>query len=272
MNVHDAISVLRRRWYVALTLLIVAGVLLASVNSSVAKKYQVTSTISLLASRQATEGTASQPGTKNPYLNFDSSLDATADFMVRRLNSPADGLLLGGDGVTEAYSAALAAAAVGPFITLTVTGTNPAHVSASMNTLLTFTRKQLADIQTQAGVPPAAMINSIVVVPPGPPTPQTKSRTQALLGVGVGGLVLVFLGTFMVDNLLNGRRRRRAERAEARAGAAAAEGDASGSNAPEQVAKAPGVDIASPAEDDGEAQEADEAWSTVLAGPHESRE
>lgn len=39
MNVHDAVSVLRRRWYVALTLLVVAGVLLVGVNKSVAKKY-----------------------------------------------------------------------------------------------------------------------------------------------------------------------------------------------------------------------------------------
>jgi hypothetical protein len=247
MNVHDAVSVLRRRWYVALTLLVVAGVLLVGVNKSVAKKYQATSTISLLASRQATEGTASQPGTHNPFLNYDSSLNATADFLVRRLDSPADGLILQGDGVTEAYSAALAAAAVGPFITLTVTGANPAHVSASMNTLLTFTRKQLTDIQTQAGVPPAAMINSIVVVAPGPPAPQSKSRTQALLGVGVGGSVLVFLGTFTADNLLNARRRRHAGRA---------------ARAPEVAASA----------EEGDAQEADEAWSTVLAGPHESRE
>ncbi|HEV3170525.1 MAG TPA: hypothetical protein VGZ32_09305 [Actinocrinis sp.] len=270
MNVHDAVSVLRRRWYVALALLLVAGVLLAGVDKSVAKKYQATSTISLLASRQATEGTAADPGTRNPFLSYDPSLNATADFLVRRLDSPDDGLQLQGAGVTEAYSAALAASAVGPFITLTVTGANPAHVSASMNTLMTFTSKQLSTIQTQAGVPPAAMINSIVVVAPGPPSPQSKSKTQALLGVGIGGLVLVFLGTLMADNLLNGRRRRRAERA-ARAGAVAADRAAPESSGPEQTARPLGPDIAASAEE-GDPQEADEAWSTVLAGPQESRE
>jgi hypothetical protein len=270
LNVHDAVSVLRRRWYVALALLVVAGVLLVGVSSSVAKKYQVTSTISLLASRQATQGSASQPGTKNPYLSFDPSLNATADFLVRRLNSPDNGLQLQGQGVTEVYSAALAAAAVGPFITLTVTGANPAHVSASMNTLLTFTTKQLSTIQTQAGVPSAAMIGSIVVVAPGPPTPQTKSRTQALLGVGVGGMVLVFLGTFTADNLLNARRRRRAG-GKSRAEAAAPDGPSPETSTPAAVARPVSADLAAPAED-GDPQEADEDWSAVLAGQQESRE
>lgn len=208
MNFLEAVFVLRRRWYVALALLVVAVAATAGIDKAIPGKYQATSTISLLASRQATEGTSSLPGTKNPFLSYDTSLNAMADFLVRRLNSPDDGQRLQGEGVTEAYAAALAAAAVGPFITLTVTGTDPQHVSASMKTLLDFARQQLSDIQTQAGVSPTAMIGSITIVEPGPPSPSHKSKTQAVLGTGISGMVLVFLGTFLADSLLVSRRRR----------------------------------------------------------------
>ena len=267
---HEAVSVLKRRWYVALALLVVAGVMLVGVDQAVPNKYQATSTISLLASRQTTEGTASVPGTRNPFLSYDPSLNATADFLVRRLNSPDDGVQLQRVGVTETYSAELAAAAVGPFITLTVTGANATHVSASMNTLLTFTTKQLSDIQTQAGVPSAAMINAIVVVAPGPPSPQHKSKTQALLGVGIFGMVLVFLGTFATDTLLNSRsrKRRRAGRAPRPDAPAVDEPD---SGMPERAERPLGADLFAAAEE-GHPDEADEDWSAVLAVPQESRE
>jgi len=84
-------------------------------DRAVSTKYQATSTFSLLASDQTVRGTAAVPGTNNAFLSFDTSLNDMADFLVRRLNSPDDGLQLQGKGVTEVYSAALAAAAVGPF-------------------------------------------------------------------------------------------------------------------------------------------------------------
>ena len=270
MNFHEAVAVLRRRWYVALVLLVVAIAATAGMDKAIPGKYQVTSTFSLLASHQAIEGTSSVPGTKNPFLSYDTSLNATADFLVRRLDSPDDGLKLQGDGVTEAYSAALAAAAVGPFITLTVTGTDPQHVTASMKTLLAFSQQELVDVQTQSGVAPSAMIGSIVVVEPGPPTPSHKTKTQAVLGTAIGGMVLVFLGTFLVDSLADSRRRRRRGRTARpkRASVSAAmeqEPDgAAGPGAAAPVRTGPPDDYGDP---DGP-----DAWGRVLTGPQESRE
>jgi len=270
MNFHEAVAVLRRRWYVALVLLVVAIAATAGMDKAIPGKYQATSTFSLLASHQAIQGTGSAPGTKNPFLSYDTSLNATADFLVRRLDSPDDGLKLQGDGVTEAYSAALAAAAVGPFITLTVTGTDPQHVTASMKTLLAFSQQELEDVQTQSGVAPAAMIGSIVVVAPGPPTPQHKTKTQAVLGTAIGGLVLVFLGTFLADSLADSRRRRRRgrpARPKRMPPATAVEQESDGAAGPGAAARVhPG-----PPEEFGDPDGPD-AWSRVLAGPQESRE
>jgi hypothetical protein len=265
MNFLEAVSVLRRRWYVALVLLVVAIAATAGMDKAIAGKYQVTSTISLLASHQAIEGTSTVPGTKNPFLSYDTSLNATADFLVRRLNSPDDGLQLQGKGVTEAYTAALAAAAVGPFITLTVTGTDPQHVSASMKTLLDFTQQQLSDIQTQSEVSSEAMIDSIVVVAPGPPVPSHKTKTQAVLGTAIGGMVLVFLGTLLADSLANSRRRRR------RGGRTSRPKRVRTATPMEQEPDLVAAGASAPPGGLGEPDGPD-AWSRVLAGPQESRE
>jgi hypothetical protein len=209
MDLNEAARVVRGRWYVLLPLLLLTLVATYGVDKAEPTKYQATSTFSLLASQQAVQGTASVPGTDNAFLSFDASLNDMADFLTRRVDAPDSAQQLLQLGVTEGYSADLAANAEGPFITLTVTGTDPAHVTASMNTLLKFSEQELAQIQTRASVAPSAMIGSMVIVPPGPPTKQLKSKLQAMIGVAAVGLVFAFLATFATDSVVTARTRRR---------------------------------------------------------------
>lgn len=209
MDLVEFVRIIRARWYVLVPLLVVTIALTLGVDKAIPTKYQSTSSLSLLASQSATTGTANVPGSGNAFLSFSSSLNDTADFLVRRLNSNDAANDLGKLGVTETYAVALAAAAQGPFMTLTVTGTNPQHVLTSMNTLTQYTAQQLAAVQAQASVQPRDMIRSIVIVPPGPPSKQTKTKTQDVLLTGIGGLVVAFLATFMVESVLASRRRRR---------------------------------------------------------------
>lgn len=209
MDLAEVIRVIRTRWYVMVPLLLLTVALTIGVDRSIPASYQANSELSLLASQSATTGTGALPGTGNPFLNYGSSLNDTADFLVRRLGSNDAANDLKNLGVTESYAVALAAAAQGPFITLTVTGPDPEHVLTSMNTLTDYTVQQLEKVQEQAGVKPVDMIRSMVIVPPGPPTPQTKTKTQDVLGVGIGGLVITFLATFVVESVAASRRRRR---------------------------------------------------------------
>jgi hypothetical protein len=208
MDLNEAARVFRRQWYVTVPLLVLALAATFGVERVVATKYQATSTFSLLASDQTVRGTTAVPGTDNAFMSFDSSLNDMADFLVRRVDAPDSAQQLQQLGVTEAYSAELAADAEGPFITLTVTGADSAHVSESIGTLLKFSEQELAQIQTQASVDPSAMIGSVVIVPAGPPTPQLKSKIQAVIGVGVCGFVFAILATFVADSLSAPRRRR----------------------------------------------------------------
>ncbi len=209
MDLTEAARVMRGRWYVLVPLLLLTLVATLGVDKAEKTKYQATSTFSLLASQQTVQGTATVPGTDNAFLSFDASLNDMADFLTRRVDAPDSAQQLLQLGVTESYSADLAANAEGPFITLTVTGSNPAHVISSINTLMKFSQQELAQIQTQASVAPTAMIGSMVIVPPGPPTPQLKSKMQAMIGVAVVGLVLAFLATFASDSVVAARARRR---------------------------------------------------------------
>jgi hypothetical protein len=208
------------------------------VDRAVPTKYQVTSTFSLLASDQTVEGTAAVPGTDNAFMSFDDSLNDMADFLTRRVDAPDSAQLLLQQGVTEAYSADLAANAEGPFITLTVTGTSRTHVTSSIETLLKFSQQELTEIQTQASVSPTAMIGSIVIVPPGPPTKQNKSKYQGVIGVAVVGLVIAFLATFATDSLLAARTRRRRGPRRTRPGQAGQPGQPGTSGQPGQSASA----------------------------------
>ncbi|MGH3416462.1 MAG: hypothetical protein ACRDVE_07870 [Actinocrinis sp.] len=209
MDLVEVFRVIRARWYVMVPLLLVTIALTAVVNTAIPTKYDTTSSLSLLASQSATTGTATNPGSRNPFFSFDSSLNDTADFLVRRLNSADAATDLATRGVTESYTVALAAAAQGPFITVTVSGTNREHVLTSINTLVDYTAQELEAVQTQAGVKPIDMIKSIVIVPAGPPVAQHKSKTQAVLGTAIGGLVVTFLATFVVESVLVSRRRKR---------------------------------------------------------------
>jgi hypothetical protein len=208
MNLAEIWRIILKRWYILLPMLLLAAVLTAGVDQAIAAQYQSTSMLSLLASQQATKGTATLPGTGNPFSSFDSSLNDTADFLTRRVNSSADAQQLAAQGVTGEYSEALAASQ-GPFITVIVDGPSAAAAAAEMTTLITFTQQQLQALQEQENVPTVDMIRSAVIVPGGQPVAQTKSKLQDTLGAGVAGVALAFLVTLAAHSVLESRRRQK---------------------------------------------------------------
>jgi hypothetical protein len=216
MNLAEIWRIILKRWYILLPLVLVALGLTAGVDKAIAVQYQSTSMISLLASQEATKGTTALPGTENPFSNFDSSLNDTADFLTRRVNSPTDTQLLAAQGVTGVYTEALAASQ-GPFINLTTTGTTAASAEDQMNTLISFTQQMLATLQDQENVPAVDMIRSDVIVPASAGTALNKTKLQDTVGVGVGGLALAFLITLAAHTVLESRRRGRQPQRSARA-------------------------------------------------------
>lgn len=127
-----------------------------------------------------------------------------ADGLARNLNSDDSRADLKAQGVTGEYEAKIADNAQGPFMWLSVTGTDPAAVLKSDQVFTAYAEKRLQEFQSQQSVTPEAMIRMATIVPPQKPEAQTKTRLQYLIMAGALGFVLSLVATFFVE----ARRRR----------------------------------------------------------------
>jgi hypothetical protein len=204
MDLGEILRLIAKRWYVAFPSLMLGAALPAAAYTSIPTKFQSQSTLSLLNSSAASDVA---PHLGNPFLSFDSSLTPTADFLARRLSTSQAAQDLLALGVTEETSAKLADNASGPFVTLTMTGTDKAHTMQSMQIFDKYAADQLQQMQT-AGVgnlPTDSLIRSVVIVAPQDPVPQMKSKYEAVAGAGAAGVVLAFLAVFGYDNIATRR-------------------------------------------------------------------
>ncbi|MBS2965908.1 hypothetical protein KGA66_22875 [Actinocrinis puniceicyclus] len=201
---------LRQRWYVALPLAALTLAATAAVAHTIPTEYRARAMVGLLAAHSGVQGRSGRPQYGNPFLAFGAALTDTADLLTRRLDSPTAASRLRAEGATDSYAASLAADAPGPFITLTVTGVNRAQVAASLHTLLGYTAQQLTAIQARAGVSPASMIRSFVIIAPTRPATQPARKVPAVLGVAIAGLVASVLSALLAESIAAARRARRA--------------------------------------------------------------
>jgi hypothetical protein len=220
MDLGDILRVIGKRWYIMLPMVLVTVAVTVAAYFQLPMKYESTSQISLLSPQQQASGTFR--GQSNPFLIFDTSLTSTADLLSRSLGSDSSIKELKARGVTEEYTAKLADFAQGPFIQLTVTGTDKAHVLASTNTVTSFARDRLRQIQQQNGVPADNMIQTTVLIPPQPPAPLVKSKLQIVLALLAAGLVTAFMATFVTEGLSRSRSRSRHHASSPGAGAGTA--------------------------------------------------
>lgn len=210
VTVREVWRRLSRWWYIALPLAGISVAVTATTARAIPTEYQARSMISLLAASSGGRGNTGRTQHENPFLAFDPSITDTADLLTRRLDSPTAAAHLQGMGLSGSYAAALATNAPGPFLTLSVTGTNPGRVTASLQALLDYTAQQLAVIQTQASVPSASMIRTFVVIAPTEPTAQPTRKLLPVAGVAIAGLMLAVLSAFLAESVAMWRRTRRA--------------------------------------------------------------
>ncbi|MGR6318712.1 hypothetical protein Q2K19_32480 [Micromonospora soli] len=221
MDLGEIISVARARWYILLPMLVLAVGLGMAAFVLVPTSYQSTTTVSLLSSPAATDAATPGENNDNPFLNFNGSLVATADFLGRSLQSTdaqADLLKM---GVTEDFEVGLAEGAQGPFLTFTVTGTDQDHLLASTATIARFAQDKLAKIQSENGVKSQDMVRMTEIIPPQKPEPQLKDKLKVVIAAGGGTTALALLLTFVVESVARSRRRRQELAAPAPATAAA---------------------------------------------------
>ncbi|MFU8875994.1 hypothetical protein [Micromonospora sp. SL4-19] len=209
MDLGEILSVVRTRWYILLPMLLLAVGLGVGAFVMVPTSYESTTTVSLLNSQSATAAATEGENNDNPFLNFNGSLVATADFLGRSLQSNDAQAELLKMGVTEDFEVALAEGAQGPFLTFTVTGTDQAHLLTSTATIAKYAEERLVKIQAVNGVKPQDMIRLTEIIPPQKPEAQLKDKLKMVIAAGGGTTALALLLTFVVESVARSRRRRR---------------------------------------------------------------
>jgi capsular polysaccharide biosynthesis protein len=204
VDLGEILRVMRSRWYIVLPMVLLAIGLGAGVYVKVPTTYTTYTMVSLLSSQSDTK--SATQGLDNPFLNFNDSLVATADFLGRRLESTDIELQLRQAGVTEKYTVSLPENAQGPFLTITLTGTDKDHMLTSAATLAQFADTTLVKIQEQNAVSSRDQIRLTQVIPPQKPAAALKKKLELVI-VAVGGTIaLTFVLTFIVESVSRRRR------------------------------------------------------------------
>ncbi|WP_406081524.1 hypothetical protein [Micromonospora sp. NBC_00858] len=208
MDLGEILSVARARWYILLPMMVLAVGLGIAAFVLVPTSYQSTTTVSLLSSPAASDAATPGEHNDNPFLNFNGSLVATADFLGRSLQSTDAQAELLKMGVTEDFEVGLAEGAQGPFLTFTVTGTDQAHLLASTATIARYAEAKLAKIQSKNDVKERDMVRMTEIIPPQKPEPQLKDKLKLVIAAGGGTAAFALLLTFVVESLARSRQRR----------------------------------------------------------------
>nr|WP_296068244.1 hypothetical protein [uncultured Actinoplanes sp.] len=213
MDLGEILRVMRSRWYIVVPMMLLAAGLGLTAFVVTPTSYTTYTMVSLLSAPSATK-TATM-GQDNPFLNFNDSLVATADFLGRRLESTDVQLQLKSAGVTEEYKVTMAENAQGPFLTITLTGDDKAHLLESAATLARFADTTLVTIQEQNGVKEKDQIRLTQVIPAQKPEAELKKKIEFVIAAAGGTMALTFVLTFVVESV--SRRRAQAEEAAGKA-------------------------------------------------------
>lgn len=218
MDLVTAARMIARRWVVLVLALAVVGGVMYGLQVKLKPTYTASATMLLLP--PLTGGT-SQPGPAvvdpratptpgpkviNPYLSFDASLYVLARIITQAMGSDETRAQLKAAGFTASYT--VTSSSEEPSITFTATDHDPANTLGTVQHLVVAANASLINRQRSTGTPDNTLATSTVLDLP----TRAKETRDKLKVMGIGGAVGViaaFTLTFIVESLLEGRRRRR---------------------------------------------------------------
>lgn len=197
----DFWSILRRRWILAGSLLLLTLVATAYGLVKLPTSYQSISSVVFLAPKNAAKVYGG-----NPYLAFSSTLNMTADVVRYETNDSRTVALLASSGYTASYLVTDATDTAGPVLIVTVTGKNEAMVEHTLSGVTTEISTKLAALQ--ANITPGNKIHSLLITF-NQPTPLTSKKARPLSVVAGGGIAMTIGITLVVDAMAVRRRKTR---------------------------------------------------------------
>ena len=201
MNVADMLGALRRRWYVLVAGLIVAG--LAAYGAWTVVKVEYTRT----ATQLMLPGPGTIPEDANPFL-FVGGLSQAADVLVRKMGSPD---VLGPverefDGVQIVVTRDPLSS--GPVLLTSVTSQSDDDAAAAVQELVQLTESTLKDIQRVENIPTSDRITLVTLTTDDEGAVEQKTRLIAAGAAAAGIAALTLLLVALIDGLARARAQR----------------------------------------------------------------
>ncbi len=208
MDFFTAIRIAARRWYVILSVLIVAGVLGSSVVSSVPTSYRARATVMLINAPAVDEETQQVVG--NPIGQIDYSTTVLASIMAQIMNGGEVRKQILDAGAEEGYAVNITGQT--PVLEMQVVSTDEQASLDSIDVIIAELAQQLEQSQRDAGAPESTWISALTLVQPTEADVLMAGKIRAAAAVAAVGLAAAFSLAFLTESIAAGRRRRQEER------------------------------------------------------------
>jgi len=197
MDFGEIFRILLRRWRVSVPVLMLTIAATLGMWHAWPTSYQSNTTITLLGSKDLA---TAQGNGNNRYLVV-GDLEPLANILAANLSTQQAANQLQALGVSGSFTAVVPAFAAGPFITLTLEGSNRAAIIQSMPVTISFAQQQLRELQVNGSIntPTSGIVGATVIAEPSIPAPVYKKKIEVVAGVAIFGLLSLFLLSFAAE-------------------------------------------------------------------------
>jgi capsular polysaccharide biosynthesis protein len=217
MEVRDLTRPLFRRWYLALPILLVSGLVAVLFAGSVEPDYRATGNMVLIpAPGDPTDAAPSKPGRaarpKNPW--SDLGFQALGNAAILSAVDKEARTRFDAAGLSDRITVDMAIHS--PIFIIEVIGTSPAQTTATVREVIKLLAAEVAAQQQRYGVMPQDTITTLTLTEGTDVKAVTSKVKRALIGAIGLGLLLTAAATIGLDALLRWHGSRRSVRAAAR--------------------------------------------------------
>jgi hypothetical protein len=212
VDLLTTLRVLLARWYVMVPALLLTVAATLAVTAAVAPAYRATGAVVLLVPNALTDGAGAggqaAGGVRvNPYLEFGSSLEVTADVLTKVMTSDAAVARTRAAGGTAEYELGTGDNGGSPIIDIQATGRSASESIRTVRVVTARISDELARRQRLAGAPTRTWIRAVVLTAPASARRLLGSKLRAGAAVLALGVAATFSLVFLTEAVAESRRR-----------------------------------------------------------------
>jgi hypothetical protein len=204
VDLLDWLGILLRRWWLTLSLLLLALGGTGAMAFVTPWTYEAKADLVFLASPFQSKDAGG-----NPWLVFDSSLTVTAEVVGREMMDDRTAAGLAARGLTAQYEIGVAPDSTGPVLSVQVSGEDARVTKATLDALVAAIPQRLRQMQANEGVEPRAMIKTSLVTASSKAALAATGKLRTLVMVLFVGLALTVAVPLFAEVISERRKRGR---------------------------------------------------------------